>query len=377
MGILAQTVKRHRAHQCLDCGKCSAVCPVAALREHFRPRYLVNKALQDNPRIFADPMIWECLACGRCEHFCHLGVQFSHFVRDLREEAWRQGHRGELAHHGVVQTIMRLQADPELAQNRLTWLSDDLETDPGSDTLFFVGCAPYFESLFDYPGVDPLGIAKASIRLLNAVGIRPRLLSDERCCGHDLLWAGEKEPFLKLAQLNAAAIRQSGVSRVVTSCPECLHTLGAEYPAHGCDLGVEVRHIFQLLAENLDRLTFRPLERSVTYLDPCRLGRFTGLYEQPRQLLQAVPGTRLTEMRQNRDSAQCCGTTAWVNCDRCSKGMQMDRYRDAMATGADMLVTACPKCQVHFCCTRLNNRELEHPLEIIDLATLLAGQLEG
>jgi Fe-S oxidoreductase len=112
----------------------------------------------------------------------------------------------------------------------------------------------------------------------------------------------------------------------------------------------------------------------ITYHDPCRLGRLAGIYEAPRQLLQLIPDTRLIEMERNRENALCCGTIAWMECSNCSKAMQSTRLQEAKQTGAQTLITACPKCQIHFRCAQNNS---ENDLKVVDLYTYLRDRIDS
>jgi Fe-S oxidoreductase len=114
----------------------------------------------------------------------------------------------------------------------------------------------------------------------------------------------------------------------------------------------------------------------VTYQDPCRLGRFSGIYEQPRDILRAVPGLELVEMPRNKKDAVCCGSSTWINCSRVNKKIQLERLREAQKTGAQTLITACPKCKIHLSCA-LKDNDLEEAIEIKDLNVLLAESLGG
>jgi Fe-S oxidoreductase len=253
-------------------------------------------------------------------------------------------------------------------------VSDDAET------LYFVGCAPYFDAQFRHMGVDGNGVARATVRALNAVGIAPQVLADERCCGHDLLWEGDVDGFVALAELNAALIRESGARRLVTSCPECARALKIDYPAHGIKLDVEVLHLTELLAQEDWQMpgAESPIsDLRVTYQDPCRLGRHLGVYDAPRQVIQGL-GVELAEMPRHRENALCCGTNGWTHCGVANKQIQVDRLKEACGTGADVLVTACLKCQIHFKCT-MQDREFgdQVSIQIEDLATLVAQALDG
>jgi Fe-S oxidoreductase len=275
---------------------------------------------------------------------------------------------------------------PELGQNRLEWLTPNIKyqisnfksestlrpsTQP--DTLYFAGCAPHYDALFAPLGVAGTQAAQSSVRILNALGIEPLLLADERCCGHDLLWEGDLEGFLKLAQLNAEMIRVSGVKRVVSSCPECIRTLKIDYAAHGIRLNVEVVHLSELMT-NLKQVP-NVKGRVVTFHDPCRLGRHLGIYDAPRKVLEGL-GYKILEMRHSRRNATCCGTNGWTHCDAANKAIQAQRLREAKATGADLMVTACLKCQIHFKCALMDEQlKKECGIEMVDLATLVATQL--
>ena len=180
--------------------------------------------------------------------------------------------------------------------------------------------------------------------------------------------------------------------------PECRKALKAEnnalwrkanpdyfrndYPRYVGPLPFQVVHITELLVEHLDEIRLGELAEVVTYHDPCRLGRFLGIYDEPREVIQAIPGIELAEMRadakrlQNRANALCCGSAGWINCGRCAKRIQMVRLRQAQATGAERMITACPKCRIHLSCA-LKDAGDEITVELEDLTGLLARAMEG
>jgi Fe-S oxidoreductase len=206
------------------------------------------------------------------------------------------------------------------------------------------------------------------------------VLPNERCCGHDLLWTGDVETFKKLAQFNAQMIKESGAKKIVFSCPEGYRTFKLDYPNY-VDLGCEVQHISELLAEKIGQngVKFKEIKRNVTYQDPCRLGRHLGIYEPPREIIKAIPGIKLTEMEHSGDESICCGTSAWTNCGSYSKKIREERLLEAKATGAEVLVTACPKCQIHFKCAMVDKGAEKGPdikMEVIDLVNLVADAME-
>lgn len=350
MDALITALRENRAYLCLSCGKCTAVCPVARKDAGFSPRRMVEQAVQDHPEDWlGEETVWKCLTCLRCSLLCPGDVRFSEFVRDLRVLAREQGNVGACTHGDAIFTWMRLMQDPDLRQDRLGWITDDLDVSDDGDTLYFVGCLPYYDVLFREQGFEGVTIARNTVRLLNRIGIAPRVLADERCCGHDLLWAGDVEGFRRLAGLNMASFAQAGIRRIVTSCAECYRTLKMDYRA-ACGLNVEVLHISQVLAQAAagGGIVFQKGASPVAYHDPCRLGRHGGEYDAPRALLEAAADLR--EMEHARERALCCGTGVWTQCGQVAKAIQEERIGEAVSVGAEVLVTACPKCQIHFTC---------------------------
>jgi len=380
----------HRIYSCLDCGKCTAVCPVSRRESAFSPRALVEAIINDEQALLADNRLWACLTCRRCSEVCPSDVRFGEFTRDLRAWARGNGQEGHCSHGETIQTWMRLMADASLQQNRLDWLTPALRTSATSDTVYFVGCLPYYDVLFQKIGAQGVEIAQSAVQVLNHLGIEPRVLADERCCGHDLLWEGDVSAFHRLAELNAATLRATGARRLVTTCPECAHTLRVEYRQQGHDVGMEVVHMAELVTRELGnrgigesanqqigKSAIENRKSKITYHDPCRLGRYLQVYDEPRQVIAAL-GAELVEMENCRARSLCCGTSGWTNCGATAKSIQVDRLREAKATGAEVLVTACAKCQIHFKCAQADTQlGDELAIEIKDLTTLVAEAMAG
>jgi Fe-S oxidoreductase len=361
---------------CMECGVCTGSCPVSYHLESFSPRQIIKRTLVDGDESFIHGHdVWACLSCARCSERCPVAIDFPEFIRTHREMARQEGNLPRLAHHGIFQSIARLQ-DSGLQQQRTAWAEGAGKFGQTGDVFYFVGCLPYFDPTFQYLGLSCIQSARSALTLLNAMGIEPVISNDERCCGHDALWTGNEELFHKLAEWNLDVIRKSGARKVLFNCPEGYMVFKRTMPAIFGELPFEVEHMSQFLAREIPNsgLVFSPsVNGSVTYHDPCRLGRWCSIYEEPRDLAGLIPGAGLKEMDRNRENALCCGTTAWMECSGCSKAMQIERLEEALQTGASTLLTACPKCQIHLTCAR-NAAELQ--LQVQDLYTYLADNLD-
>jgi Fe-S oxidoreductase len=213
---------------------------------------------------------------------------------------------------------------------------------------------------------------------MNRLGIAPVLLDQERSSGHDLLFAGDVEGFRRLARLNADAIRAAGVKRVVTTCAESYHAMAFHYRSAVPGFSADVEHFATFLERELSGrdAEFHPVPGRVTYHDPCRLGRMSGVVDAPRRLLARIPGLELAEMRHHGPKALCCGTSAWVRCGATNKAIQLARLAEAADTGSATLATACPKCVIHLRCAQADLPDgPRKDLSLIDITELLARSI--
>jgi len=373
---LDDLLKNTNVNACIECGKCTSNCPIARFNPNFSPRLLLSTFFHNSSNAFLqEDRLWSCLTCGMCRVRCPMGVNFTEFTKRIRKESLQTGKEANCVHGGALQSLMRIMTAENLNQNRMEWLSNDLEIAENGDVIYFIGCLPYFDAFFTELRINSLNIAKSSIRILNTLGIKPVLLKNERCCGHDLLWAGDVEYFKRLAQENMKEIKKVNPKKIVFSCAECYRTFKLDYPALFGSLDFEVLHLSELLAEKIanNGIQFGDVEGKVTYQDPCRLGRHLDIYEPPRQILEAIPALQFFEMQKNKHNAICCGTNLWINCDTYSRMVQTYRLKMARSTGADILVTSCPKCYIHFTCAMQGEKFPEEgKIEIKDLAVLAA-----
>jgi heterodisulfide reductase subunit D len=369
-------IQRTHAYLCVDCGKCTGSCPLARVDPEYSPRRIVERMIYgDAETVVADPQLWSCMTCGLCSTRCPSNVDFSRFITEMRAEAFQTGERGVYAHDGILQEIMRIQT-MSAHQDRTVWVSEDMRVSKNSEYLYFVGCLPYFDVIFANLDVKALEIARSAVRLLNRAGIAPIVSNEERCCGADLLLAGDIDSFRELAELNMKMIEARGAKKVVFTCAECYNAFKSDYPAHVGPLPFETLHLTELLAQEIEAgaLAFEPLPGQVTYHDPCRMARYLKVHEPPRAVLAAIPGLELSEMEDNRERATCCGSTAWVNCGGSAKSVQREKLRQARETGARTMLTTCPKCQIHLSCAR-RDLDASQQVEVTDLTTWIGKAL--
>lgn len=302
--------------------------------------------------------VWNCLTCNLCYDGCPQGVNYPEFVRESRED----GQNGDLVHKGVFTTLSELMVDLDKSRTSLNEAGNK-----DSKIGYYPGCLD-FHNMFYNLDVDFKSIAESSMKLLNSMDMEPRLMQ-MKCCGHDQLWQGNTETFDKLKTQNTKLIEESGIETLVTSCAECYRTLSQDY-----DLPVKVVHISQLLKDaDLDIDS----GNSVTYHDACRLGRHMGEYDAPRDALTSA-GAKVTEMAHNKKNAWCCGVSSSLNCNDRTKALRKARLDEAKTTGADVLVTTCPKCLAHLTCMKTEQESVEHyDFDIKDLTVFLAEQMGG
>ena len=373
MTAIDELINTTKTYYCLDCGVCTGSCPVSRVLPEFSPRQIIDRSLYELEE-FSDDTIWNCLTCAQCSVRCPADINFPEFIRLMRDEARELGFDGLPSHNGMLQTIMSIQTRG-IKQNRVSWIEDG-QTQQKGDVFYFVGCRPYFDVIFRDINAGSIQGARNVLKILNACGVEPVVSNNERCCGHDALWNGNEDTFKQLARLNLDLIRSSGAKQVIFSCPEGYHTFKEYYPRFFGELDFEPVHILDFLADKLSEGVIQ-LEESnetiVTYHDPCRLGRMAGVYDAPRKLLEAIPGIKLKEMPSSRENGVCCGTSGWMNCSSCSKEIQLQRLSEAGDTGAGTIVTACPKCQIHFRCAKA---AFDLEIEITDLYDLVADCLK-
>jgi len=364
--------------RCNKCGFCQATCPVYDVRrdEASAPRGLLRliRALYDGqlspPSDGYAQRIYRCSLCGVCAPTCPSGVEVDGIL---------QAARDDLAARGLLPTALQdlgrtVQASHHLledaAQAPLAW-TEELPHPPeglGSraELVYFVGCvASAFPAAHSIP--------RAFVQVLERAGQRYTLLAGEEwCCGYPLLVNGQRGEARELMAHNLETVRSLGAEGVVFTCPSCYHLWAHIYPQELGGLGFEVIHATELLADLLanEELAMGPLPWQVTYHDPCDLGRRSGIYDVPRQVLAAIPGVTLVEMTENRANAFCCGGGGNLDAfdPALSQAVAGRRLAQAQATDAQVLATACGRCKRALAAAAHRNGV---PMEVLDIVELV------
>jgi Fe-S oxidoreductase len=345
---------------CIRCGLCLSVCPgyQETLNETDSPRgrvALVRARTEDGLRPspnYADKF-YRCLLCEACQNICPSGAELGHILLGARKDI--------VCHQLLPERLSRLDAtiaanhniSGEDNRSRIVW-ADNLPTPPSglgkeqATIAYFVGCvASFFPRSYDVP--------RAFVQILEQVGADYALLGGEEwCCGYPQFINGDLTLAEDTIRHNADQVRRLGARQVVFTCPSCYHIWKHVYPeVLGEDLGVELLHSTELLARLLPQLldegqiVLSSLPLTVTYHDPCDLGRKSQVFDAPRQILQRIPGLSLIEMQDNRKNSHCCGGGGNLESHNAALADQIARRRvqQAASTGAQVIVSACQQCE--------------------------------
>jgi len=382
-------------YTCVDCGRCSDNCPANAVGRPLSPRFISIKGRDYTYRnyplypigaafaksddligtIYSEDEIWSCTTCGACEQECPVGIEYIDKIVDLRRGMVDEGNVPQSLQKPLGALEKRGNPWGKLEKKRLEWtkeLNNGFEVNVLSqknpaDTLYFVDSITSYDDRMQ-------AIGRATATLLHRSGCDFGILGkDEKDSGHEVRRFGEEMLFQAIKDHNSAAILASGVKRIVTADPHAFNALKNDY-----DGLPPVEHIAQFLARTIrdGRLALKPAEADdsvYTYHDPCYLGRHNALYDEPRQVLDAIPGMRRVEMERCRDRSFCCGGGGLMLFYEPEEETRMGVLRVEMAAkaGANVIVTACPFCLVNME-DAIKVAGMEGKMAAIDLAELVA-----
>jgi Fe-S oxidoreductase len=395
---------------CTECGRCQDQCPawntdkplspklvIMDLREHLfasASELLSSGEVPADgvsvkplvPDVIADDVIWSCTTCGACVEQCPVDIEHVDTIVDMRRyEVLMEARFPSEA--GLMLRNVENQGDPWGlgSSQRLVWtqglefevpvvdstIPDDVEY------LFWVGCAGALDE-------RARKTTQAIARLLHRAEVKFAVLGPkESCTGDPARRLGNEYLYQEQAQKNIETLNSAGVKKVVASCPHCFNSISREYPALGGNF--EVFHHTQLLEKLLTEGALRPgtrVESSVTYHDPCYLGRHNEVYEEPRGVLNHVPGVQLTEMHRCKSRGFCCGAGGarmWLE-EKIGTRINVNRTDEALGTGADVISTACPYCLIMLD-DATKGRQAEgraaESVKVLDVAQVLEQSVDG
>jgi Fe-S oxidoreductase len=384
------------SYSCIMCNRCQDVCPATTTGKALSPaailineRYELNRifpkfsAGQESPRPLLDFALneeaaWACTTCNACIEICPVGNEQMLHIIDVRRERvltaaqFPKGLQNTFNHMERAGNPWGMAADERVAWAKgLPFDVPTLEQKLDPDVLYWVGCAVSF---------DPRAqkIAQSLATIFNAAGIDWAVIGkEEKCTGDTARRTGNEYLFAQMAEENIAALNEIKPKTIVTTCPHCFHTIANEYPQFGGNY--VVKHHTEFIDELIrsGRLALATNGNgSVTYHDPCYLGRHNGVFMPPRSLIQST-GANLTEPRRNQKNSFCCGAGGgqfWKEEEKGAERVSTNRYRELKQTGAKTVATGCPFC-MRMITEEAAKEEPDAAMEVVDIAEIVARQL--
>ncbi len=343
---------------CARCGFCKVACPTFPFGggfETFSPRakvYFLKDYFEGRDVLTPEwvDRLYRCTTCERCQTVCQTAIPLVPLWEAVRADVVARG-LGPMPAHKKLRALAEAHGNPygEPADKQSQWLLPEHKPAEAADILVFGGCTASYRM----PSMLQTGVTiltRLAIPYAYAGGL-------ENCCASPLLRTGQLDVAGELIGRNLDLFARTGARTIVTPCGGCSKTLKHDYPQWARRLGkpfdITVRHFSEVYVDLLRQGRIRPtvsVEKTVTFHDPCHVGRSQGLFDEPREILAAIPGVKLVEMPRCRESSRCCGAGGGVkaNYPQMAAAIAKDRLEEAVATGADTLVTMCPFCQGSF-----------------------------
>lgn len=386
LDTLYESPEGRRVLSCMQCGMCAGTCPYGEFMD-YPPRRIIAMLRADLiEEVFASESLLNCVACYSCMAKCPRDIRLTEVLLPLvKEEMFANLPQVPAELQSALQNMLRYGNPQGLSpKKRADWVKTTdvpiriLPDDPRPvDVLWFVEC---------YTSYHPRGQdnSRAVAKLFHALGVDFAILgNEERCAGECARLVGEASLFDTLRERNMGVFRKYQFNQIMTGGAHAYDAFKYIYPSYSFNYPLE--HTTTFFAKRLDALKPRltkKLNYVVTYHDACCLGRHNGFYEEPRALLQAIPGINLVEMTHNRLNSLCCGGGGggmWLDTYYKSKGMDRlsdRRVKEAIATGADVLAVACPY-EVSRFEDSLKVLGYEKKMIVRDVMELLAESLGG
>lgn len=387
-------------YSCTECGRCTASCPAANSGKALSPKrimemirfrteekapLLLNKS--ENKEILektllhnyiTDEEIWACTTCNACVYECPVTNEHLDSIVDMRRNLvlMESSFPAEL---NPVFKNLETNFTPWAFnwQDRANWAEGmgvkTMAEDPNCDILFWVGCAGSYDTRYQK-------VTKALAKLMQIANINYRILGiEEKCNGDTARRLGNEYLAQTLMQENVDILNNYKVTKIVTACPHCFHSLKNEYPQFGGNF--EVLHHTELIADLLAKGAFElkneAIEKTVTYHDSCYLGRYNNIIEEPRKVLENLNGLKLVEMERNKDKGFCCGAGGGRMFLEELEGtrINVNRTEEAVKTNAGTIASACPFCMTMIT-DGLKTLEKAEDIEVKDIAEIVLENLK-
>ncbi len=302
-------------------------------------------------------VIYQCLECSHCLTWCKPEIDIAEIVEQKRTELVKEGR-----YPRKLEEMRKNISDfhnpyGEKDNARIQWNSSN-EKAKGKKVFYFAGCtASYREQT----------IAKETVSSLGNLGFQVVVDETEQCCGSPLFRTGFTDDALRKAEFNTRLLNETDCESIIVTCPGCYRALTRDYPKHGLEINKPIQHISEFLSERLESLPAKQMQGSFTYHDPCHLGRHLGVYDAPRSVLNRIFVADLIEMERHGDNATCCGNGAGLRTLFSEQAHEIgaERVKQALRTGADYLITACPFCK------NMLDSESDGQITVLDLSEII------
>jgi len=375
---------------CTECARCTRTCPAYTTDKPLSPMKIItdirhslyqtksgdgeNKPLI--PGLVNESEIWSCTTCGACMEVCPVLIDHVPTFLDMRRYlVLSEGKPPTQSNESLENSLQHGNPWGFSAQDRLKWaekLDQDipvLSEKKSTDVLFWVGCAGSYDPRNQH-------VSRAMVKIFQSAGIDFAVLgNEESCTGESARRMGEEYLFETLAQKNIDILNQYTFKKIVTACPHCFHTLLNEYPDFGANY--EVFHHSLYINDLITSGNLNPdkhFNQNVTYHDSCYLGRHNKIYDAPRDIVKSVlKNGNLVEMERNRNNSFCCGAgggNMWYDIDE-GKRMNLERFEEALHSGADIIVTACVFCGIMME-DAMKVKEKDDAIQILDIAEIIS-----
>jgi Fe-S oxidoreductase/FAD/FMN-containing dehydrogenase len=375
------------AYSCSQCGYCIDECDQFYGRgwESQSPRgkwywlreYMEGREKWDQKMV--DTMI-VCTTCEMCNLRCSAALPIEPSWMKLRGKLIEEDENMTFPPFEMMAEALRSQGNiwAGYRKDRTAWFPEDLREKHGPDrqakAVYFAGCtASYVEQ----------DIGMASVRLLDAAGVDfTHVGKKENCCGTPMLVAGKWDLFAETMKKNIQSVEEAGADTVISSCPACDMMWRQVYPAWaeklGIDYGITAKHYSEVVSEKIKAGAFtfpedgkKPV--TVTWHDSCHIGRASGVYEPPRELIKAIPNVNFVEMSHNREDAHCCGSVlTLIKEPPVAADIGKIRLDEAVEAGAEKVLALCPCCEFQL---RVSANKKDVPIEVVDLGRFAASAL--